>query len=83
MINLSFLKNGQVDPENAFRVEASLKTIKHLISKNARIVIISYIGRPDGKFDPKYKMDKVAEVLSNYLKRKVKKIIHREREEIY
>lgn len=73
-LNLSFLKNGQVDPENAFRVEASLKTIKYLISKKARIAIISYIGRPDGSYDGKYKMDKVASVLSKYLNKKVKKL---------
>lgn len=73
-LNLSFLKNGQVDPENAFRVEASLKTIKYLISKKARIAIISYIGRPDGSYDKKYKMDKVAIVLSKYLNKKVKKL---------
>lgn len=73
-LNLSFLKNGSVDPENAFRVEASLKTIKYLISKKARIAIISYIGRPDGTYDSKYKMDKVALVLSKYLNKKVKKL---------
>lgn len=73
-LNLSFLKNGKVDPENAFRVEASLKTIKYLISKKAKIAIISYIGRPDGSYDAKYKMDKVALVLSKYLNKKVKKL---------
>ena len=35
-LNLSFLKNGQVDPENTFRIESSLKTIKYLISKNLK-----------------------------------------------
>lgn len=73
-LNLSFLKNGKIDPENAFRIEASLKTIKYLINKNARIAIISYIGRPDGSYDGKYKMDKVAIVLSKYLNKKVCKL---------
>ncbi len=73
-LNLSFLKNGQIDPENAFRIEASLKTIKYLISRGAKIVIVSYVGRPDGKYDAKYKMDKVAEVLSKYLNKKVQKL---------
>jgi len=73
-LNLSFLKNGQVDPENTFRIESSLKTIKYLISKKSKTVIISYIGRPDGKYDAKYKMDKVANVLSKYLNKKVKKL---------
>lgn len=73
-LNLSFLKNGQVDSENAYRIEASLKTIKYLINKGARITIISYIGRPDGKFDKKYKMDSVAKVLSKYLNKSVKKL---------
>lgn len=73
-LNLSFLKNGQVDPENAFRIEASLKTIKYLISKNARIIIISYIGRPDGEYDKKYKMDSVSRVLSKYLNKNIKKL---------
>ena len=55
-----------------FRVEASLTTLKYLIEHGAKIVLISHLGRPDGKPDEKFSLRPVAEDLSKKLGREVK-----------
>ncbi len=41
------LKDGKVD--NPKRIAATEKTIKYLLEKNCRVVLISHLGRPKGK----------------------------------
>lgn len=41
------LKDGKVD--NPKRITATEKTIKYLLEKNCRVVLISHLGRPKGK----------------------------------
>lgn len=41
------LKDGKVD--NPKRITATEKTIKYLLGKNCRVVLISHLGRPKGK----------------------------------
>ncbi len=54
------------------RIKASLKTLHYLIEKNAKIILISHLGRPQ-EIVEKLKMDKVAIRLSELLGRQVKK----------
>jgi phosphoglycerate kinase len=56
------LKDGKVADET--RIDASLETLRHLRRNDARIVIMSHLGRPDGKRDPKLSLKPVAERLS-------------------
>lgn len=50
------------------RIRESLPTIKYLMSKGARVVLCSHLGRPKGGFDSKYSMAPVAKRLSELLK---------------
>ena len=60
------LKNGKV--EDDFRIRASLPTIQYLLENGAkRIVLISHLGRPDGKMDLKFSLSPVADTLRKLL----------------
>lgn len=54
------------------RIRAALKSIKYLISKNARVVLVSHLGRPKGKIDHLYSLKIVASHLSLLLNQEVK-----------
>ena len=53
------------------RIRASLPTIEYLISKDAKVIICSHLGRPDGEKVEKYSLRPVAERLSELLGQKV------------
>ncbi|KKS72723.1 MAG: Phosphoglycerate kinase [Candidatus Magasanikbacteria bacterium GW2011_GWE2_42_7] len=56
------------------RLVASLPTIQYLMEKGAKVVLMTHIGRPDGKIVASLKVDPVVERLSELLKKKVKKL---------
>ena len=49
------------------RVVASVPTIKYLIDRGAKVVVISHLGRPEGSPDAKYSLEPVANRLSELL----------------
>ena len=49
------------------RISAALPTINYLLDKGAKVVLMSHLGRPKGKFDMKYTLKPVAERLSKYI----------------
>ena len=53
------------------RIEKVLPTIKFLINKKAKIIIIAHLGRPKGKIVPKLTLKPIAKKLSNYLNQDV------------
>ena len=53
------------------RIEKILPTIKFLINKQAKIIIISHLGRPEGKTVSQLSLKPIAEKLSNYTNQKV------------
>ncbi|RKO94940.1 phosphoglycerate kinase, partial [Caulochytrium protostelioides] len=58
---------------NNQRIAAALPTIQHAIDNKAKsIVLMSHLGRPDGKVVAKYSLKPVAEELQTLLKRDVK-----------
>lgn len=60
------------DITDDFRIKASLPTLRYLIKKKARIILISHLGRPEGKFVKKYSLKPTAKRLEKLLKRKVR-----------
>src|SRR3954468_8615310 len=50
-----------------FRVRATIPTIKYLQEQDCKIILISKLGRPDGKVDPKQSLKPVAKCLSKLL----------------
>jgi len=64
------LKDGKVGDDT--RLRASVPTVKLLCEKGARVVLVSHLGRPDGKPDPKYSLKPVAPVFAELLGRPVR-----------
>src|SRR5882672_5925389 len=61
--------NGAIT--NDFRIKQSLPTVQALLQKNAKLVILSHLGRPGGKPDPQFSLKPVAQRLSELLGREV------------
>ncbi len=55
-----------------FRLRESLATIKYLIKQKAKIILISHLGRPNGKRVEKFSLKPVAERLEKILKKKIR-----------
>ena len=53
------------------RIEKILPTIKFLINKKAKIIIIAHLGRPKGKIVPELTLKPIAKKLSDYLNQDV------------
>jgi len=56
-----------------FRIKETIPTIKHLINKKAKVILMSHLGRPEGKVVKKFALDKIQKKLSYYLKTSVNK----------
>jgi phosphoglycerate kinase len=53
------------------RIKASLPTLNYLLQQNAKIILLSHLGRPDGKKDVKYSLFPCVKTLSSLLQRPV------------
>ena len=56
------IENGKI--VDSFRIDASMPTIKHLISNGARVIICAHLGRPGGKRDEKLSLRPIAEYIN-------------------
>ena len=68
--NVPLDKQGHVT--DATRIEAALPTIRYLLEHNARVVLMSHLGRPDGKVVESMRMAPVARELERLLGQPVK-----------
>jgi 3-phosphoglycerate kinase len=59
------IKDGVIGDET--RIKAALPTIKYLIDNNAKVILVSHLGRPKGEFNPKYSLAPVAKRLGELL----------------
>jgi phosphoglycerate kinase len=64
------MKNGKITEDT--RIVQTLPTIKHLLKQNARLIICSHLGRPEGKVRPDMSMKAAAAHMGKLLKRQVK-----------
>lgn len=60
------------DIKDDYRVRSSLPTIKTLLARGCTVVIVSHLGRPDGKVVEELSLEPVAERLSELLGKRVK-----------
>lgn len=56
---------------NAQRIVAAMPTIEYALEHGASVILLSHLGRPNGKKNPKYSLAPVAEKLEELLDRKV------------
>ena len=66
--------NERLEITDDTRIKAALSTIKYLISNQAKVILMSHLGRPKGEVIEKLKLDPVARRLSELLGQKVKKL---------
>ncbi|MBV9402471.1 MAG: phosphoglycerate kinase [Candidatus Eremiobacteraeota bacterium] len=53
------------------RVDAALPTLTYLRENGARTIVLSHLGRPDGRHDPKYSLRPLVEALAERLNRPI------------
>ncbi|MBU0707199.1 phosphoglycerate kinase [Patescibacteria group bacterium] len=56
------------------RIKATIPTLRYLLKKKCRIVLLTWAGRPKGRVEPKLKLDPVARRLEKLIGRKVIKL---------
>jgi phosphoglycerate kinase len=59
------IEDGQITDDG--RIRASLPTLKNLLDRGAKVVVLAHIGRPKGKPEPKYSLAPAAARLSELL----------------
>jgi len=64
------LKEGQIADDT--RIQASLETIKYILDKGGRLIIISHLGRPKGEKVKEMSLAPVAQRLSSLISRPIK-----------
>lgn len=67
--NVPLDERGKITDDS--RIVKSLPTIRYALEHGARVILMSHLGRPDGKFNPKYSLRPVAGHLTQLLGRSV------------
>lgn len=67
--NVPYDKNMNITDDT--RISATIPTLEYCIKQNARLILVSHLGRPDGKVVPKMSLRPVADRLSRFLKKNV------------
>lgn len=68
--NIPLDENKNITDDN--RIVAALPTIKFLLEKNAKVILMSHLGRPKGVVNPKYSLAPAAKRLAELLGQEVK-----------
>ncbi|MGB0757187.1 MAG: phosphoglycerate kinase [Patescibacteria group bacterium] len=72
--NVETDEKGRVHADERYRIEATIPTLRYLIRKRAKVIILSHRGRPHGKEDPNLSLKPVAITLGKLLGKPVKMI---------
>ena len=68
--NVPLDETGKITDDT--RIRAAIPTINYLIKQNAKIILCSHLGRPEGMFNPKFSLAPVAKRLAEIIKTPVK-----------
>ena len=63
------IQEGKVTDKS--RINKIIPIIRELASKKAKIILISHLGRPKGKIDPRLSLKPIAPILESLLNSKV------------
>lgn len=64
------LKGGRITDDR--RIRAALPSIRHVLDQEARLVLMSHLGRPDGAYEPEGSLRPCAERLTELLRQEVR-----------
>lgn len=64
------IEDGTVKEQ--FKIQAAEETVRYLLGLNAKVALISHLGRPEGKVDPQYSLDSIKDDIGYILGVKVK-----------
>jgi len=70
--NVPMSKDGAITDDK--RILETLPTIRYLLEQNATIIVVTHMGRPDGKVVESLRLDKIAQRLSALLGKPVSKL---------
>ena len=66
------LKNGKIT--DTTRIDKIIPTLKFLMNQNSKIIILSHVGRPKGKFDTKLSLRPICKNLEKKINQNIKLI---------
>src|SRR5688500_19725025 len=58
------LEDGRITDDR--RIEQALPTIRNVLDRGGRLVLMSHLGRPKGKVNPKYSLKPAADRLGEF-----------------
>lgn len=71
-LNVPIEREGDsVEVADATRIDAAVPTLRALSKRKARVIVLSHLGRPDGKADPHYSLRPIVPLLAGRLDREV------------
>ena len=71
-LNVPLSDDGKI--EDNTRITESLDTIRYILENGAKVIILTHLGRPDGKFIESLKVDVIGKELELLLNTKVIKL---------
>jgi phosphoglycerate kinase len=63
------IKDGEVTDD--YRIKQSIPTLRYLLEHNARLILISHLGRPNGQPDKKYSLQPITQLVAKLSNAKV------------
>ena len=79
-LNIPLSEDGEILDDT--RILESIPTIDYLINQSAKVIIISHIGRPKGKFNKNYSFKPLIQDISKRINREIFFIEHKNQSKI-
>ena len=70
-VDFNVPQDGNQNITSDFRIKAALPTIEKLLKSGGKVILMSHLGRPKGKKDPKFSLKPVADRLGELIPNKV------------